>query len=208
MTYGDGDGTSYGPLISLDVAGHEMSHGVTENSAGLTYSGESGGLNESTSDIFGTLVEFYANNANDPGDYLIGEEFDLKNHSGFRRMDNPISDGSSPNCYSTDTRTRSTCTTRRGWATTSSTCWPRARARRRSTASRTARRPATARRSPASAATPPQKIWYRALTVYMTSCTNYAGARTASLNAARDLYGAGSTQYNAVAAAWSAVNVS
>ena len=54
MTYGDGDGTSYGPLTSLDVAGHEMSHGVTENTAGLTYSGESGGLNESTSDIFGT----------------------------------------------------------------------------------------------------------------------------------------------------------
>ena len=52
------------------------------------------------------------------------------------------------------------------------------------------------------------KIWYRALTVYMTSSTNYSGARTATLNAARDLYGAGSTQYNAVAAAWSAVSVS
>ena len=51
------------------------------------------------------------------------------------------------------------------------------------------------------------RIWYRALTVYMTSSTNYAGARTATLNAARDLYGAGSTQYNAVAAAWSAVSV-
>ena len=52
------------------------------------------------------------------------------------------------------------------------------------------------------------KIWYRALTVYMTSSTNYSGARTATLNAAKDLYGAGSTQYNAVAAAWSAVSVS
>ena len=51
------------------------------------------------------------------------------------------------------------------------------------------------------------QIWYRALTVYMTSSTNYAGARTATLNAAKDLYGAGSTEYNAVAAAWSAVNV-
>lgn len=51
------------------------------------------------------------------------------------------------------------------------------------------------------------RIWYRALTVYMTSSTNYAGARTATLNAAKDLYGAGSTEYNAVAAAWSAVNV-
>ena len=51
------------------------------------------------------------------------------------------------------------------------------------------------------------KIWYRALTVYMTSSTNYAGARTATLNAAKDLYGAGSVQQNAVAAAWSAVAV-
>jgi Zn-dependent metalloprotease len=51
------------------------------------------------------------------------------------------------------------------------------------------------------------KIWYRALTVYMTSNTNYAGARTATLNAAADLYGNGSANYNAVAAAWSAINV-
>jgi Zn-dependent metalloprotease len=51
------------------------------------------------------------------------------------------------------------------------------------------------------------KIWYRALTVYMTSNTNYAGARAATLSAAADLYGAGSTQANAVAAAWSAVKV-
>ena len=100
MTYGDGDGSSYGPLTSLDVAGHEMSHGVTENSAGLTYSGESGGLNESTSDIFGTSVEFFAANAKDPGDYLIGEQFDLAKHQGFRRMDKPSSDGSSADCWS------------------------------------------------------------------------------------------------------------
>ena len=53
-----------------------------------------------------------------------------------------------------------------------------------------------------------QQIWYRALTVYMTSSTNYSGARTATLDAAKDLYGAGSTQYATVAAAWSAVSVS
>ncbi len=52
-----------------------------------------------------------------------------------------------------------------------------------------------------------EKIWYRALTVYMTSSTNYAAARTATLKAATDLYGTGSTQYTTVAAAWSAVNV-
>lgn len=206
MTYGDGDGTNYGPLVSLDVAGHEMSHGVTENSAGLAYSGESGGLNESTSDIFGTLVEFYAANTNDPGDYLIGEEFDLKNHVGFRRMDNPISDGSSPNCYSTNTKNLdvhyssgvgnhffyllsegSGAKTINGIAHSSTTCNGSV---------------VTGIGHDAAG-----KIWYRALTVYMTSGTTYPGARTATLSAATDLFGAGSSQYNAVAAAWSAVSV-
>ncbi|MBL0747416.1 M4 family metallopeptidase [Nocardioides baculatus] len=207
MTYGDGDGVNFGPLVSLDVAGHEMSHGVTENSANLTYSGESGGLNEATSDIFGTLVEFYANNSNDPGDYLIGEEFDLKKHLGFRRMDNPIADGSSPNCYSTNTKNLdvhyssgvanhffyllaegSGAKTIGGVAHSSSTC-------NGSTITGIGRDAAG-------------KIWYRALTVYMTSGTTYAGARTATLKAAADLYGGtASTQYAAVAAAWSAVSV-
>ncbi len=206
MTYGDGDGTNYGPLVSLDVAGHEMSHGVTENSADLTYSGESGGLNEATSDIFGTLVEFYAANSNDPGDYMIGEEFDLAQHDGFRRMDKPSSDGASFDCYAAGIGSAdvhyssgvgnhffyllaegSGAKTIGGVAHNSPTC-------NGSTVTGIGRDAAG-------------KIWYRALTVYMVSNTNYAGARTATLNAATDLYGAGSAQYNAVAAAWSAVSV-
>ena len=51
------------------------------------------------------------------------------------------------------------------------------------------------------------KIWYRALTVYMTSGTDYAAARSATLSAAADLYGSGTAKYNAVAAAWDAVDV-
>ncbi|MCW2798148.1 M4 family metallopeptidase [Nocardioides sp.] len=205
MTYGDGDGVNYGPLVSLDVAGHEMSHGVTENTAKLAYSGESGGLNEATSDIFGTMVEFYAANPNDPGDYLIGEEFDLKNHAGFRRMDNPIADGQSPNCWSTNTKNLdvhyssgvgnhffyllaegSGAKDIGGTAHNSPTC-------NGSTITGITRAKA-------------EKIWFRALTVYMTSGTTYSGARTATLNAARDLYGQ-AVEYNTVAAAWSAVGV-
>ena len=205
MTYGDGDGVNYGPLVSLDVAGHEMSHGVTENTANLTYSGESGGLNEATSDIFGTMVEFYANNANDPGDYLIGEEFDAT-HQGLRRMDNPASDGSSYNCYATGIGNAdvhyssglgnhfyyllaegSGAKTIGGVAHNSSTC-------NGSSVTGIGRDAA-------------QKIWFRALTTYFTSGTTYAQARTGTLNAAKDLYGTGSAQYNAVAAAWSAVSV-
>jgi len=206
MTYGDGNGTTFGPLVSLDVAGHEMSHGVTENTAGLTYSGESGGLNEATSDIFGTMVEFYAANSNDPGDYYIGEEFDLAKHEGFRRMDNPSLDGSSLSCWKSGAGNvdvhyssgignhffyllaeGSGSRTIGGKPHSSPTC-------NGSTV--------TGIGSAAAA-----RIWFRALDVYMTSSTNYAGARTATLNAARDLYGNGSGQYNAVAAAWSAVSV-
>jgi zinc metalloprotease ZmpA len=206
MTYGDGDGSNYGPLTSLDVAGHEMSHGVTEHSANLTYSGESGGLNESTSDIFGTAVEFYAANAGDPGDYLIGEEFDLTKHVGFRRMDKPSSDGSSADCWSPTVgqldvhyssgvgnhffyllSEGSGAKTLNGVSYSSATC-------NGSTVTGIGHDAAA-------------KIWYRALTVYMTSSTSYSGARTASLKAAQDLFGASSAQYAAVAAAWSAVNV-
>src|SRR5262249_1370417 len=57
MTYGDGDGTAFSPLVTLDIAGHEMTHGVTERTANLTYAGEPGALNESAADVFGALVE-------------------------------------------------------------------------------------------------------------------------------------------------------
>jgi len=51
------------------------------------------------------------------------------------------------------------------------------------------------------------RIWYRAITDFMTASTSYHGARTAALNAAASLYGAGSAEYNAVAAAYAAINV-
>jgi zinc metalloprotease ZmpA len=51
------------------------------------------------------------------------------------------------------------------------------------------------------------KIWYRALTSYMTSSTTFAGARTATLNAASALYGSSSSQRSAVASAWTLVGV-
>ncbi|MFI8184710.1 M4 family metallopeptidase [Actinacidiphila glaucinigra] len=208
MTYGDGDGTTFGPLVALDVAGHEMSHGVTSRTAALTYSGESGGLNEATSDIFGTLVEWYAGNSSDTGDYLIGERI-VKSGFGkaaLRFMDKPSKDGSSADCWSSGVGNLdvhyssgvanhfayllaegSGAKTVNGVSYDSPTC-------NGSTVGGIGRDKLG-------------KIWYRALTVYMTSGTNYAGARTATLKAATDLYGASSAEYAAVAAAWSAVSV-
>ncbi|WP_037675819.1 M4 family metallopeptidase [Streptomyces griseus] len=208
MTYGDGDGTQLGPLVSLDVAGHEMSHGVTSKTAALTYSGESGGLNEATSDIFGTLVEFYANNASDKGDYLIGEKVV---RSGFgrdalRSMDKPSRDGKSADYWSSklgDLDVHYSSGVANHFA------YLLAEGSGTKTINGVTYNSPTYDGSTVTGIGRDKlgKIWYRALTVYMTSSTDYAGARKATLDAAKDLYGGGSTEYNAVAAAWKAVNV-
>ncbi|MGP4052506.1 M4 family metallopeptidase [Streptomyces sp. 2A115] len=207
MTYGDGSGNTK-PLTSIDVAGHEMTHGVTSNTAGLNYSGESGGLNEATSDIFGTAVEFYAANSSDVGDYLIGEKIDINGDgTPLRYMDKPSKDGDSKDSWSSSLggldvhyssgpanhffyllSEGSGAKTINGVSYNSPTS-------NGSTVTGIGRDKAV-------------KIWYKALTEYMTSTTKYAGARTATLNAASALYGSTSTEYKAVQAAWSAVNVS
>ncbi|MFJ9115815.1 M4 family metallopeptidase [Streptomyces sp. NPDC102394] len=208
MTYGDGDGTTFGPLVSLDVAGHEMTHGVTSKTAALTYSGESGGLNEATSDILGTLVEWYANNSSDPGDYLIGEKI-VKSGFGreaLRYMDKPSKDGNSADYWSSSV---GNLDVHYSSGVANHFAYLLAEGSGAKTINGVSYNSPTSNGSTVTGIGRDKlgRIWYRALTVYMTSSTNYAGARTATLNAAKDLYGAGSTEYNAVAAAWSAVNV-
>ncbi|MFF9121693.1 M4 family metallopeptidase [Streptomyces sp. NPDC014889] len=209
MTYGDGDGTTFGPLVALDVAGHEMSHGVTSKTAALTYSGESGGLNEATSDILGTLVEWYANNPADPGDYLIGEKIVRSGFgkSALRYMDKPSKDGSSADCWSSSV---GNLDVHYSSGVANHFAYLLAEGSGAKAVNGVAYDSPTCNSSSVTGIGRDKlgQIWYRALTVYMTSSTKYAGARTATLNAAKDLYGAGSTEYNAVAAAWSAVNVS
>jgi Zn-dependent metalloprotease len=218
MSFGDGDGTSYYPLVDIDVAGHEMSHGVTSRSANLTYSGESGGLNEATSDIFGTMVEFYANNTNDTPDYMIGEELYKSNPTGskaLRYMFHPSAADASSDCwysgvgsldvhYSSGVANHffyllaegSTDKTFSGVVHHSPVC----------VAGNTKQATGTGNLAGIGRDAAP-RIWYRALTVYMTSSTNSAGARAATISAANDLFGASSTQAAAVAATWSAVGV-
>ncbi|MET8944096.1 M4 family metallopeptidase [Streptomyces sp. NPDC004542] len=208
MTYGDGDGTTFGPLVALDVAGHEMTHGVTSKTAALTYSGESGGLNEATSDILGTLVEWYAGNPSDQGDYLIGEEI-VKSGFGkaaLRFMDKPSKDGSSADSWSSSV---GNLDVHYSSGVANHFAYLLAEGSGAKTVNGVSYDSPTSNGSTVTGIGRDKlgKIWYRALTVYMTSSTNYAGARTATLNAAKDLYGAGSTEYNTVAAAWSAVNV-
>jgi len=209
MTYGDGDGRTFNPFDSLDVAGHEMSHGVTSTTAGLTYSGESGGLNEATSDIFGTMVEFYAEDSNDVGDYLIGEKLYKNGTSALRSMIKPSADGVSADCwyagvgslnvhYSSGVANHFYYLLAEG--TTNGSPSPTCVRDNTRLATGTASVGGIGKLNAA-------KIWYRALTVYMTPSTNYAGARTATVKAAADLYGSASAEAAAVSAAWAAVNV-
>ncbi|PBC60991.1 peptidase M4 family protein [Streptomyces sp. Tue6028] len=206
MTYGDGSGNTH-PLTSLDVAGHEMSHGVTSNTAGLNYSGESGGLNEATSDIFGTGVEFYAANSSDVGDYLIGEKININGDgTPLRYMDKPSKDGGSADSWSSgvgnlDVHYSSGVANHFFYLLSEGS------------GAKTIN--GVSYNSPTSNGTTVTgigrakalQIWYKALTTYMTSTTKYSGARTATLSAASALYGSTSTEYKTVAAAWSAVNV-
>jgi Zn-dependent metalloprotease len=75
MVFGDGDGQLFNRFtISLDVIGHELTHGVTEDEAQLAYVNQSGALNESVSDVFGSLVKQYKlGHTADKADWLIGE---------------------------------------------------------------------------------------------------------------------------------------
>ncbi len=85
--YGIGDNVSTGPLTSLDVVGHEMSHGLTQYTCGLEYLYEAGALNEAISDIMGKTIEFKYDSAN--FNWLIGEKFFFKADSAFRSMSDP-----------------------------------------------------------------------------------------------------------------------
>ncbi len=87
MAYGFGDGISMNPVVGLDVAGHEFTHLVVNNNGngGLVYQGESGALNESFADIFGTSIEFYS--GINP-DWLIGEDV-MVQEPFLRSMSNP-----------------------------------------------------------------------------------------------------------------------
>ncbi|MDE9367564.1 M4 family metallopeptidase [Luteipulveratus sp. YIM 133132] len=76
MVFGDGDGTYFNSFTdSVDVIGHELTHGVTQFTAGLTYVGQSGALNESVSDVFGSLVKQHTlGQTAEQADWLIGDK--------------------------------------------------------------------------------------------------------------------------------------
>ena len=191
-----GKGTNYNPFVCVDVTGHEITHGLTSRTANLVYQYESGALNESFSDIFGTAVEFYANSS---PNWTLGEKSGLI----IRDMSNPNA-RNHPDTYNgnfwyngggdnggvhfnsgvqnfwfyllsvggTGTNDLGVAYTVQGIGIDKAA-----------------------------------KIAFRNLTVYMTNNSNYTNARVGAISAATDLYGAGSNEVTQVTNAWCAVGV-
>uniref|UniRef100_A0AAU3HTB6 Neutral metalloproteinase n=1 Tax=Streptomyces sp. NBC_01393 TaxID=2903851 RepID=A0AAU3HTB6_9ACTN len=217
MLYGDGDGQVFKkPLVVLDVTGHELTHGVVDATAALEPTrvdddgnqyGEAGALNESLADVFGSNVEFSANNPKNPPNYLVGEKLGL-DQKFLRRLDHPSLDVLeetidywSPAAYDTEVHA--------GSGVSSHAFYLLAEGSGRKTINGVAYNSPTydGSRVTGIGRTKATAVFYRALTRYMVSTTDFHDARKATLKAAADMYGANSAEYKAVGAAWAAVNV-
>ena len=214
MVFGDGDGSTFSNLArGVDVTTHEFSHAVCSRTADLAYQNDSGALNEANSDILGRAAAFYGGNgsAATRTDWSVGADVYTPSTSGdaLRYMYDPAKDGQSADYYPTRNYA-SGCTpsdsndycgvhTNSGignlffYLLSQGGTHPRGK----TTVSVTGIGLAKA-----------EKIWYRALSVYMTTSTTFQGARTATANAASDLYGGTcTTEWQNVHKAWDAVGV-
>lgn len=188
MVYGDGDGTTFKALsAALDVVGHEYTHAITEKTANLEYRSQSGALNESMSDIFGYLIEGVVS------DYQMGEDCytpnipgdalrDLRTPTLYDQPDNMSGYVTLPETEAGDwggVHTNSGITNKAFYLLASTI----------NDNSKTS------------------KIYYRALTTYLTATSQFIDARTSLLQAATDLYGVNGTEYNAIASAFTQVGI-
>ena len=189
MCYGDGQ-TFFKPLPGgLDVAAHEMTHGVTQYSAGLEYQDQSGALNESISDVFGTLV--------DTLNWTIGElvvkDLTTFPSGSLRDLSNPHNGGSAgSNAWQPATMSEFVTTTQDNGGVHVNSGIPNHAFYLAATA--IGRHEAG-------------QIWYRALTLYLTRSSQFVDARIATEKAATDLYGAASNEVTSIKSAWDGVGV-
>jgi len=197
MIFGDGDGTNFSNIVgALDVAAHELTHGVTQHTANLIYQFQSGALNESFSDMFGTMVEFYVEGAS--GDWLCGEDVFTPGTPGdaLRDMEDPAS-SHVPSGYKQPTKMseyQDLPNNQEGdWGGVhinsgipNRACFLVADSIGRAKT---------------------ERIYYRALTNYLTQNSQFIDARLALCHAAADLYGADGNEERAVKHAFDVVEV-
>ena len=207
-----GDGTFFTNLGAIDVVGHEMGHGVTAATSNLVYTGESGGLNESSSDIAGEVVEAYARGGGKGdvvpetgNDWMLGSEI-ARNAGPLRWMIKPSKDGSSQDTWSTGLKRLDVhyssgpnnrmfyFLARGSHADNTSEAW----------SSHLKGLPAAMTGVGIDKAF---RIWFRANTTKFTASTNYADARAKMIESAQELYGTASREVVAVTRAYAAINV-
>ena len=207
-----GDGSFFTNLASIDVVGHEMGHGITAATSNLVYAGESGGLNESSSDIAGEVVEAYARGGGkgelipaSGNDWMLGSEIS-RSGTPLRWMIKPSKDGNSHDAWSTglrrlDVHYSSGPNNRMFYflaqgssAENGNDAWSRF----------LVRQPLAMTGIGIDKAF---RIWFRANTTKFTSSTNYLDARARMIEAAGELYGAGAREAIAVQRAYAAINV-
>ncbi len=193
MYFGDGDGST-SPWVSVDVVAHEFTHGVTESAAGLQYFDESGAADESFSDIFGTAVEFAVGIG---PDYLMAED---ANWGGIRSLADPPQFGH-PDHYServyigsgydnggvhfnSGIQNKAFYLLAEGGTHPNNGIFVTGVGREAA-----------------------ERIFYRALEVYVGPSSQFVDVRNACVSAARDMYGFGSAQDNSTRQAWCAVGV-
>ncbi|TFW11628.1 M4 family peptidase [Massilia arenosa] len=207
-----GDGSSFYSLGSIDVIGHEMGHGVTAATSNLTYSGESGGLNESSSDINGEMIEAYAKNGGTGSvipatgnDWMMGKEI-ARNGVPLRWMWKPSKDGASKDAWSSTLKTlnphySSGPNNRMFYFLSQGSSSSSSSEMYSSYLTQSPRNMTGIGNDKA------YRIWFRANTTKLTASSTYADARSKMIQAATELYGAGSREVTAVTRAYAAINV-
>ncbi len=207
-----GDGSSFNSLGSIDVVGHEMGHGITSATSDLLYFGESGGLNESSSDIAGEVVESYARGGG-AGEAVPGEGNDWvlameisKNGVPLRYMYKPSKDKSSPDAWSSslkrlDVHYSSGPNNRMFYFLSQGS-----KADKDSDyySKYLVKKPAAMTGIGMDKA---YKIWFKAATTKFHAVTNYKDARAKMIAAAQELHGMDSKEALAVQRAYAAINV-
>ncbi len=185
--YGNG-ATAFKPLAgALDVAGHEMSHGVIQNTANLVYQGQSGAINESFADIFGVLI--------DRDDWTVGEDIVVRRFfpsGAMRSMANPNQGGPSDAGYQPKTMAQYVGTTEDNGGVHINSGIPNFAFYQIATAINKEKA---------------EQIYYRALQTYLTRSSKFLDLRLAVIRAATDIHGASSAEVTAVRTAFDNVGI-
>ena len=201
MVYGDGDGVTAGQFgLDPDVTTHELTHAVTSSESNLIYLGESGGLNESMSDIFASVCESWTRAwATDADVFKVGEDIWTPNTAGdaLRYMDDPARDTISLDYYTdyasgVDVHFSSGISNLAYSLLAKGGTHPRGK---------------TTNSVPALGVEKAGRIFYKANTDFFTPDTSFEQAKTYTQQAAEALYGVNSTEARAVIEAWKAVGV-